>query len=231
MFWLCIESLFLLRFVMVELPRRVTALLACAALGIVLWRYRRYESRRAITGAEVAATILSKNGLRTHVCVVHGWLSDCYLPREDTVALSEQVFAGTNIGALSIAAHEAGHAIQANRLLSPWWPMRFWSPIGGLGLGLCFWLWLAGSIVEDQRWALATFGCFGAYLLFLLLQIVCESDASRRAVRELLRHGLIDRAEFRVARRILRSALVTYIAAFAASSVLLAVFLPGIKWP
>ncbi len=108
--------------------------------------------------------------------------------------------------------------------------MRLWSPFGGLGLGLCFWIWLIGSTLEDQRWLLAALACFVASLLLLLLQLVCEADASRLAIRELLRHGLVDRAESRVARRVLVSAFATYLAAFAASLLALGIFVPGIRW-
>jgi len=230
MFWLFVQLIAILRFVVVELPQRIAAMAACAVLAAVMWIYRRHHSHRAITGGEVAETILRGNGLRTQLGVAGGWLSDQYQPDKDMVVLSERVFHGTTLGALGVAAHEAGHALQANRLLSTWWPMRLWSPFGGLGLGLCFGAWMIGSVLEDQRWLLAALACFGAYLLFLLLQLVCEADASRLAVRELLRHGLVDRAESRVARRVLRSALATYVAAFAASLLALAVLTPGIAW-
>lgn len=231
MFWLCAQLLRLLRFVVVELPQRLTAMLTCVGLAVMLWLHRRHLSHRALTGGEVAETILRRNGVRTQLFYTPGgWLSDHYCPSEDAVVLSERVYHGCTIGALSIAAHEAGHALQANRLLSPWWPMQLWSPFGFLGLGLCFWAWLVGSILEDQRWLLAALTCFGAYLLYLLLQLICEADASRRAVRELLRHDLIDRAESRVARRVLCSALLTYIAVFAASLLALAVLTPNIRW-
>ncbi len=230
MFWLCAQLIAMLRFAVVGLPRRITALAACAVLAVVLWLHRRHHSHRALTGGEIAETILRENGLRTQLGVAGGWLSDHYRPDEDMVVLSEGVFHGTSLGALGVAAHEAGHALQANRLLSTWWPMRLWSPFGLLGLGLCFWAWLVGSALEDQRWLLAALACFGAYLLSLLFQLVCEADASRLAIRELLRHGLVNRAESRVARRVLRSALATYMAAFAASLLALAVLTPGIEW-
>lgn len=230
MVWLCVQLLALLRFVVVGLPQRLTALLACLGLAVMLWLHRRHRSHRGLTGGEVAEAILHHNGLRTRLGVTGGWLSDHYHPTDDMVVLSERVFHSTSIGALGIAAHEAGHALQANRLLSPWWPMQLWSPFGFLGLGLCFWAWLVGSVLEDQRWLLAAMTCFGAYLLYLLLQLVCEADASRLAVRELLRHGLIDRAESRVARRVLCSALLTYVAVFAASLLALAVITPNIRW-
>ncbi len=230
MFWLCVQLIALLRFVVVGFPRRLAALAACTALAVVLWLHRHRHSHQALTGGEVAETILRRNGLRTQLGVTCGWLSDHYRPAEDIVVLSERVFHGTSLGALGVAAHEAGHALQANRLFSTWWPMRLWSPFGLLGLGLCFWAWLLGSVLEDQRWLLAALACFGAYLLFLLLQLACEADASRLAIRELLRHGLVDRAESRVARRVLRSALATYVAASAASLLALALLTSGIEW-
>ena len=230
MVWLCVQLLVLLRFVVVELPQRLTAMIALAGLTVMLWLHRRPRPHGGLPGGGVEEAFLHHNGFRPRLGVTGGLLSDHYLPAEDMVVLSERVFHSTSIGALGVAAHEAGHALQANRLLSSWWPMRLWSPFGLLGLGLCFGTWLVGSVLEDQRWLLVALGCFGAYLLFLLLHLVCEADASRLAVRELLRHGLIDRAESRVARRVLRSALLTYVAVFAASLLALAVFTPNIRW-
>lgn len=230
MLWLCTRMLALLRFVVVELPQRLMAFIAWAGLAVTFWLHRRHRSHRRLTGGAVAETILRRNGLPTRLGVTGGWLTDHYLPAEDTVVLSERVFHGTGIGALAVAAHEAGHAIQANRLLSAWWPMRLWSPFGRVGFGLCFWVWLVGSVLEDQRWLLAALACFVAYLLLMLLELVCEADASRRAVRELLRHDLIDRPESRVARRVLFSAFGTYLAAFIASLLALAVLTPNIRW-
>lgn len=228
---LCVYILLAVRFVLVELPRRVTALLACAWLGVVLWLHRKHGLGGPVTGSDAAVAILGRHGLtRTRVVAVRGGLVDRYEPREDAVVLSDRVFDGTNVGSLAIAAHEVGHALQAHRLLSPWWPTRLWAPLGGIGFALCFWLWLVGAMTQDQRWTLAALAAFAAYLVFLLLQIVCEIDASRHGVRELLRCDLISPAGARVARRILRTALLTYLLAFAASATVLAVFLAGVNW-
>jgi hypothetical protein len=77
---------------------------------------------------------------------------------------------------------------------------------------------------------LAALACFAFYLLYLLLELVCEIDASRRAVRELLRHGFLQESESRVARRILCAALGTYLAAFGGTALALTLFLPQVDW-
>lgn len=77
---------------------------------------------------------------------------------------------------------------------------------------------------------LAGLGCCTFYLLYLPLELVCEIDASRRGVRELLRHGFLQKSEFRVTRRILRAALGTYLAAFGGTGLALTFFLPQVNW-
>lgn len=213
------------------LPPRLLTLLALMWLGVVLWLHRKRHNRRGVTGAKAAASILAGRNLKTKVVAVKDTLADCYLPQLDTVVLSERTFSGTSIGAVSIAAHEAGHALQRQRWFVPWIARRLLAWPAGVGVALCLWVWGVGMVLEDQRVLLAAAGCFGLYLLFLMLELVCEIDASRRGVRELVRYDILDVAESRVARRILRSAFVTYLAFFAGSMLGLAFFLSCLDWP
>lgn len=212
------------------LPPRLLTLLALMWLGVVLWLHRNRHNRHGVTGAEAAVSILAGRKLKTKVVAVEDTLADCYLPQMDTVVLSKRTFSGTSIGAVSIAAHEAGHALQRKRWFVPWIARRLLAWPAGLGVALCLWTWGIGMILEDQRVLLAAAGCFSLYMLFLLFELVCEIDASRRGVLELIRHGILDAAESRVARRILRSAFVTYIAFFAGSLLGLGFFLSSLDW-
>ncbi len=222
---------FLLLWAILFLPPRLLTLLALMWLGVVLWFHRKRHNRRGITGAEAAASILAGRKLKTKVVAVEDTLADCYLPQLDTVVLSERTFDGTSIGAVSIAAHEAGHALQRKRWFVPWIARRLLAWPAGVGLALCLWIWGIGIVLEDQRVLLAAASCFGLYIFFLLLELVCEIDASRRAVRELVRHSILNKSESRIARRILRSAFVTYIASFIGSALGLVFFLSSLDWP
>lgn len=221
----------LMRTVLIDLPPKLLALIASLWMALILFLHRRRRSRSGATGAQAAVRILAAHRLQTNVQGVRGWLVDCYLPRQDTIALSEGVFHGTSIGVLGIAAHEVGHALQARRWFAPWCARRLLVLPANLGLTLCLWVWLTGMILRDQRIVLAGIACFGPYLLFLLCELVCEADASRRGVHELVRHGLLDREESRIARRILRSALATYVAAFVGSAAALTFLLCSLDWP
>jgi len=222
--------LIVIRWVLIDLPPRVLAAIALGWLSLTLWLHRRHRPQHEITGADAACRILARYDLKTRVCAVRGWLVDCYLPQKDTIALSERTYHGTSIGALSIAAHEAGHALQSRRWFLPWTLRQALIPFANLGLALCLWIWLIGSVLEEQSILMAAAGCFGLYVAFLLAQLVCEIDASRRGVRELVRCGLLQPAESRIARRILRPAAWTYGAAFVGSMLGLAFFLSQFDW-
>jgi hypothetical protein len=219
-----------IRWVLIDLPPRVLAAVALGWLSLTIWLHRRRRPQSEATGAEAACRILARHDLKTRVCAVRGWLVDCYLPQTDTIALSERTYHGTSIGALSVAAHEAGHALQSRRWFLPWTLRQALVPFANLGLALCLWVWLIGSVLEEQSILMAAAACFGLYVAFLLAQLVCEIDASRRGVRELVRCGLLQPVESRIARRILRPAAWTYGATFVGSMLGLAFFLSSLDW-
>lgn len=220
----------LIRKVLIDLPPRLLALVALAWLGLVLFLYRRRLAHSNATGAEAATRILTGHGMLTRVVMAPGVLVDCYLPQTNTVSLGERTFHGNSIGALAVAAHEAGHALQHGRWYLPWCVRELLAVPAGIGLISCLWVWFLGMVMEDQRVLWAATGLFGLYMLFLLAGLVCEVDASRRGVRELIVHGLLDNAEAKVARRILRSALATYLAAFVGSTFALWLFASCLDW-
>ena len=224
MFELCLDLLRLMRFILLDLPQRVLAFLACCWLALIVCLHRRRQGSSHVTGGQAAATIFASRGLSTRVFRGDGWLVDSYHPEKDGIVLSRPNFDGTDIGALAIAAHETGHVLQAHCWFGPYCLLRLLEPIAGIALGASFWLWLVGSAAESQGLLRAAAATFGSYLLYLILELICEFDASRRGVRELVRHGFLQPGESRVAHRILRSALTTYFAAFAGSTAV-AIFL------
>jgi len=225
MFELCLDLLRLMRFILLDLPQLVLAFLACCWLALIVWLHRGRQASRHITGGQAAATILAAHNLGTRVFRGDGWLVDSYHPKKDAIVLSAANFDGTDIGALAIAAHETGHALHAHRWFAPYCLLRFLEPIARIALGASFWLWLIGSAAENQDLLRAAAATLGTYLLYLILELICEFDASRRGVRELIRHGFLQPDESRAARRILQSALATYFAAFAGSTAAVMIFL------
>ena len=154
-----------------------------------------------------------------------GWFVDSYHPKKDAIVLSRANFDGTDIGALAIAAHETGHVLQAHWWFVPYCFLKLIEPAARIALGISFWLWLVGSVAESHGILRAAAAMFGTYLLYLILELICEFDASRRGVHELVRHEYLQPIESRIARRILRCALATYFAAFAGCAAATIIFL------
>src|SRR5918995_6951762 len=195
----------------------VGALISGAAALWVRSAYSKYSKQKSasgLTGAQTARMILARNGL-TNVRVepVAGKLTDHYDPRSKTVRLSEGNFATNSIAAVSVAAHEVGHAIQdANGYVpmklragvfpivsigSQVWPMAFILGIFGLG---AFWIDLAVIL-------------FLGVLAFHVVTLPVEINASTRAYGMLTRYGILSGSEASGTRRVLTAAAFTYIAA------------------
>jgi len=220
----------LLRAALIDAPQWIVGFFACCCLSLIVWLHRRSQASCNLSGGVVAATLLAAHQIDTKVYRVEGWMADCYFPKKNAILLSPANFEGTTVSALGIAAHEVGHVLQRKRWYAPYcltWLIR--TPAHA-ALAACFWLWLIGAAAEVQPFVLAAVGCFAIYLLYLLLELVCEIDASRRGVRELLHHGLLRKGESRVARRILRVALGSYFAVFAVTALALSFLVPQVHW-
>lgn len=230
MFEIFIYMLIAVRWLLIELPPRVLAITVSWWLMLILWLHHRRSAVSQVTGAGAALAILGRHNMDTRVLPAKRFLVDLFDPKKNLIALSERTFHGTSIAALSVAAHEVGHALQSKRFFVPWVLRQCSLPFAQIGLALCFWLWFLGAVMENQRILIAAAGCFGLYTLFLLLQLICEFDASRRAVRELVHCGVLQPKETRIARRVLRSAAATYVASFMGSALALTFFLSFLDW-
>lgn len=219
----------LCRFVVVDLPRLLLIWVATAWLHFVLWLYRKRTPAIEHTGAEVACVILERHGIAMDIMAAVGWVN-LFDPRSRRIYLSQDIAYGSNIGAFAIAAHEVGHALQRRWWFAPWWLRQGLVPVANLGLSLCFAAWCFGAYRADQEFLTLALACFGVYVLFLTMELVCEYDASRRAIRELVSCDLLNRNESWIARRILGAALLTYIAAFVGSLGVLVFFGSFVDW-
>jgi len=179
-------------------------------------RYARIPARAGLTGAEVAAHVLRAAGV-TGISIepVKGWLSDHYDARSKVLRLSPEVFHGRSIAAFGVAAHESGHAIQQARRFAPLALRNLAVPSASLGSSLGIPLILAGLLLP-ALFPLAWAGLvlFSAVVLFQLINLPVEIDASRRAVQALSRLGLVgDPEEERGIKAVLTAAAMTYLAA------------------
>lgn len=219
--------------------------LLLAAPGMLLgmwaqWRVRSTFSRwsqvplsRRLTGAEIARRILQVNGIRdVAIEPVSGMLSDHYDPRSKTLRLSPDVFQGRSVAAAGVAAHEVGHAIQHAQAY-PWLSLRSsLVPVLGVTSRLAmpaifggFILMSLGQAGLGQLAMLLGIALFAVLVLFQLVTLPVEIDASRRALAAIDAGRLVTGEEYRGARAVLSAAAWTYVAAAVASLLQLLYFL------
>jgi uncharacterized protein len=171
-----------------------------------------------MTGAQAAAEVVRASGLpHVEIRAVEGRLSDHYDPRNRTLNLSADVGQASTVAALGVAAHEAGHAIQDGR---GYWPMRVRQtvvPVASIGSSLAFPLIFLGFILGSLGLVNVGLALFTAIVLFQLITLPVEFDASRRALVALNDGGLLTTQELGGAREVLTAAAWTYVAALVAS--------------
>src|SRR6187401_1817133 len=145
-------------------------------------KYSQVRSQRGMTGAQAAYELMRRAGI-TDVEVVraHGMLSDHYNPMTKKLALSEPVYDSTSVAALGVATHEAGHAIQHARLYSPLWVRSALVPTANIGSSLGFIVMAGGLMLSRTDMVVIGAVLFSAVLLFQVVTLPVEFDASRRA--------------------------------------------------
>lgn len=179
-------------------------------------KYSKVKNKKRMSGSEAARYILDKNGLKdVKVRRVGGYLSDYYDPRNKTVNLSSANYENASVGALSVACHECGHAIQDKvgytfmRIRAALVPFVNFSSYAG------YFAILFGCLFDSMN--LIWFGIF-AEMVILLFQIVTlpvEIDASKRAIKELDKYRLLDKGELSGGKTMLIAAALTYVASVA----------------
>jgi len=183
-------------------------------------RGSQIRSRAGVSGAQVARAILDRNDMRAvDVEVSQGMLSDHYDPKAKVVRLSPQVYAGTDLAALGIAAHECGHAIQ-DRTGYQMLAMRNAAvPMANIGSQMSWIVFFAGLILSSSapflgRWVMwAGVGLFGMVVFFQVVNLPVEFDASNRAKAILVSDRFIAEDELPVVKKVLGAAALTYVAA------------------
>ncbi len=209
----------------IVIPGIILTLWAQAKVSSAYKKYSRVRSRSGLTGAEVARGILDSNGLRNvGIEPVKGNLTDHYDPRSGILRLSEGVYGSQSIAALGIAAHEAGHAVQ-HGVKYPALALRTAiAPAASTGSQLGIWLFMIGIFVSyisgGMLW-LMNVGIilFGVAVMFTLITLPVEFNASKRALLVLKQGGYLTSDELPHAKAVLDAAALTYVAA-AATAVL-----------
>ena len=180
-------------------------------------KYSRVRSDLGLTGAQAAQKILNMNGIYD-VSIQHiaGDLTDNYNPRNKVLSLSDAVYNSTSIAAIGVAAHECGHAIQHD---VGYVPLTFRSalvPVANIGSKLS-WVFIILGLILSYNHTLITIGIlmFSLAVLFQLVTLPVEFNASSRALEQLEAHGILDRGEIGGTRKVLSAAALTYVASAA----------------
>jgi Zn-dependent membrane protease YugP len=178
------------------------------------------------SGAEAAAYLLHAAGVSdVRIEPVEGFMSDHYVPGERVLRLSPEVYAGRSLAALGVAAHESGHALQdASRY--PLLSMRnSLVPLAGFGSSVSWIIIMVGFALASLNLILAGIAVFSFTVIFQLVNLPVEFDASRRARVALVEAGLITREEDYTVGKVLNAAALTYVAATLTSILTLLYFL------
>lgn len=202
--------------IFILIPAMIFALYAQGKVKSAFNQYLRVQTRKGYRGYDVARAILDKNGLRdVTVELVNGQLSDHYDPRSKKVRLSSEVYNGSSIASISVAAHEVGHALQHAHGYAPLALRSAILPISSFG-SRAAWFFVIGGIILGAP-GLADLGIllFGAAVAFTAITLPVEFNASSRAMRLLDEFGFITQEEYKPAKKVLNAAALTYVAAMA----------------
>lgn len=212
-------------YIILVLPCLILSLWASARVNSTFKRYSSQISARRITGAQAAQRVLQANGvLGVRIERVAGKLTDHYDPKTNTIRLSQDVYDNASTAAIGVACHEAGHAVQYAQHYAPIKLRAAIIPVTNIGSRLAMPLILIGVLFT----ALGNFSdtiiyigiaCFGLSLVFQLVTLPVEFNASRRAMIAIKDSNLLTDEEQRGARKTLSAAAMTYVAATAVSLV------------
>lgn len=208
-------------YVVLVLPFVILSLWASSNVNTTFQKYSKIHSIRRITGAEAAQRVLSANGVSgVRIERVSGNLTDHFDPKANVIRLSNAVFSSTSTAAIGVACHEAGHAVQYAQNFTPIKLRAAVIPATNIGSKLAMPLILLGvlfSAFAEGSYMLVYLGiaCFGLSLVFQLITLPVEFDASRRAMQAISSVNILTEEEQRGAKKTLTAAAMTYVAATA----------------
>jgi Zn-dependent membrane protease YugP len=189
-------------------------------------KYSKVPVSSGLSGAEAAARLLEGAGIRdVTITRSRGMLSDHYNPVTKSLALSDGVYDSRSLAAVGIAAHESGHAIQHARHYGPLKLRSMLVPTAGIGSNIGYFVMLIGLFMSSQNMVMVGAVLFSAVLLFQLVTLPVEFDASNRAKALVVEQGIVGVGERRGMDKVLNAAAMTYVAAVASSLATLLYFL------
>jgi len=213
-------------YIIMIIPALLLSVYAQFKVKSVYGKFSKVPSARGLSGAQAARMILEAQGIRdVKIEMGKGFLSDHYDPRGKVLRLSGDVYGGYSLASVGVAAHEAGHAIQHAQGYIPLKLRSAIVPVATVGSKLAWPLLIIGFIFMSKSLISAGIIFFSAAVLFQLVTLPVEFDASIRALRALPATGVLVDSEVQGARKVLSAAAMTYVAAAAAAVLQLLYFL------
>ncbi len=208
------------------IPALVLSLWASWRVKVNFNKYSKVQSSRGLSGAQAAAELLDRAGIQdVQIARTGGRLSDHYNPLTKKLALSEDVYNSSSIAAIGVATHEAGHAIQHAGNYAPLWIRSLLVPTANIGSSIGYIVMLIGLFLASTNMVLVGAVLFSAVLLFQIVTLPVEFDASSRAKRLVVEHGIILPQERVGVDAVLNAAALTYVAAAISTLLTLLYFL------
>ena len=208
-------------YIVLVLPCILLSLWASANVKSTFSKYSRQYSQRRLTGAEAAQRVLLANGVRgVRIERISGSLTDHFDPKTNVIRLSDDVYGNTSTAAIGVACHEAGHAVQYAESYAPIRLRAAVIPLTNFGSRIAMPLILLGILFSafggfSDTLVYLGIACFGFSLVFQLITLPVEFNASRRALQAIESGNLLTEEEQRGAKKTLTAAALTYVAATA----------------
>ncbi len=189
-------------------------------------KFSKVSTRSGMTGADVAREILTRNGLSSvNVSETRGFLSDHYDPTKKVVRLSPDVYRSSSVAAIGVAAHETGHAIQHKNSYAPLTLRNMMVPVASIGSNFAWIIIIGGFLLGMLGLVKIGIVLFSVVVVFQLLTLPVEFNASSRAKELLGSYGIVSSSELQGVNRVLSAAAMTYVAAAASAVMTLLYFL------
>lgn len=210
-----------LTYLILVLPCILFSMWASSSVNSTFNKYSQHRSMRGLTGAQAAQRVLQSNGVSgVRIERVAGNLTDHYDPKANVIRLSDSVYDSASVAAIGVACHEAGHAVQYAHNYGPIKLRAAIIPVTNIGSKFAMPLILIGLLLNfaaDMSYFFVYLGiaCFGLSFVFQLVTLPVEFNASNRALDAIEQSGLLTVEEQKGAKKTLRAAAMTYVAATA----------------
>ena len=200
-------------YIILVIPAFILSLICQANVSSTFNKYSRISNARGLTGADAARTLLMRKGI-TDVTVqnVRGKLTDHYDPRKKVLRLSESVFSSSSVAAIGVAAHEAGHAVQHAESYGPMALRGSLVPAANIGSMAGPYIAMIGLVINSGMIVTIGIVLFTVAVVFYLITLPVEFNASSRALEMLERDGILSVSEIAGSKKVLNAAALTYVA-------------------